>query len=233
MKKSAKKYAKRTAKKSDRFKEKRKALAERLKDYGYIKNPKIKKAMLKIRREDFVLPEHRENAYNDTPLPIPADATISAPHMHAIYLSAVDLKSGDKVLEIGAGSGILLAFMKELVGSKGEVVGVEIVPEVYRFAKNNLEKAGYAKKVNLILGDGSKGVDKKRFDKIIVSATCPEVPKPLIKQLKAGGMIIAPVGEPYGHQELVAVKKTKNGKTVMKNLGGVVFVPLRGEFGWK
>jgi len=228
-----KKPAKKHTKKNDKFEEKRKALVERLKYYGYIKNPKIKKAMLKIRREDFVLPELRESAYNDTPLPIPSDATISAPHMHAIFLSAAELKSGEKVLEIGAGSGILLVYMKELVGPKGEVVGVEITPEVYRFAKNNLEKAGYAKKVKLILGDGSKGVDKKKFDKIIVSATCPEIPKPLIKQLKNDGMIIAPVGEPYGHQELVCVKKTKQGKAVMKNLGGVVFVPLRGEYGWK
>lgn len=224
---------KKTPKRNDRFEEKRKALIERLEDYGYIKTPKIKKAMLKIRRDDFVLPEHKESAYNDTPLPIPADATISAPHMHAIFLSAADLKSGDKVLEIGAGSGILLAYMKELVGSKGEVVGVEIIPEVYRFAKNNLEKIGYAKKVEIVLGDGSKGVKKKKFDKIVVSATCPEVPKPLIKQLKAGGMIIAPVGEPYGRQELVCVQKTRQGENLMKSLGGVAFVPLRGEYGWK
>lgn len=224
---------KKTSKRHDRFEEKRKALIGRLEDYGYIKTAKIKKTMLKIRRDDFVLPEHRESAYNDTPLPIPSDATISAPHMHAIFLSAADLKSGEKVLEIGAGSGILLAYMKELVGSKGEVVGVEITPEVYRFAKNNLEKAGYDKKVELVLGDGSKGVEKKKFDKIVVSATCPEVPKPLIKQLKAGGMIIAPVGEPYGRQELVCVHKTKQGKNVIKSLGGVAFVPLRGEHGWK
>jgi len=230
-----KKLRKKQSKNSDRFKEKRKALIKRLEEYGRIKNPKIKKVMLKIKREDFVLPEHRENAYDDTPLPIPADATISAPHMHAIYLSAADLKSGEKVLEIGAGSGILLVYMKELVGPRGEVVGVEIIPEVYSFAKNSLERAGYAKKVQLILGDGCKGVNlgKKKFDKIFISATCPKIPKPLIEQLKNGGMIIAPIGEPYGHQELVCVKKTKQGKIVMKSLGPVVFVPLRGEHGWK
>lgn len=221
------------AKKFDKFEEKRKALIERLEDYGYIKNPKIKRAMLRIKREHFVLPEHKENAYDDTPLPISADATISAPHMHAIYLSAADFRPGEKVLEIGAGSGILLVYIKELVGPKGEVVGVEIIPEVYSFAKNSLEKSGYAKKVQLILGDGSKGVDKKKFDKIVVSATCPEIPKPLIKQLKNGGMIIAPIGEPYGHQELVCVKKTKQGKLMRKNLGSVVFVLLRGQYGWK
>jgi len=220
----------------DKFEERRKALIKRLEEYGYIKGPaaeKIKKAMLKIKREDFVLPEHRGHAYDDNPLPIPADATISAPHMHAIYLSAADLKPGEKVLEIGAGSGILLVYIKEIVGPRGEAVGVEIVPEVYRFAKNNLEKTGYDKKIRLILGDGSKGLEKMKFDKILISATCPEIPQALLGQLKNGGMMIAPVGEPYGHQELVCVKKEKQGKAVMKSLGSVVFVPLRGEYGWK
>jgi protein-L-isoaspartate(D-aspartate) O-methyltransferase len=221
---------------ANNFEEQRKSLIQRLEDYRYIKGPdakKIKKAMLKIGREDFVMPEHRGHAYDDAPLPIPADATISAPHMHAIYLSSIDLKAGDKVLEIGAGSGILLAYIKELVGPKGDVVGVEIIPEVYRFAKNNLEKAGYAKKVQIILGDGSKGLEKKKFDKILVSAACPQVPVPLLDNLKAGGILIAPIGEPYGSQELLAVKKEKKGKPTMKSLGSVVFVPLRGEYGWK
>jgi protein-L-isoaspartate(D-aspartate) O-methyltransferase len=221
---------------ADRFKEIRAALVKRLVEYGYIRGPnveKIKNAMLKIRREDFVLPDYRGNAYDDNPLPIVGDATISAPHMHAMYLSAAELTPGDSVLEIGAGSGILLVYVKEIVGPKGEVVGVEIVPEVYSFAKNNLEKTGYDKKVKLVLGDGSKAAGKKKFDKILISATAPEIPKSLIGQLKPGGMIIAPVGEPYGRQELVAVQKTKEGKVVTKNLGSVIFVPLKGEYGWK
>ena len=220
----------------DKLEKQRKALVERLSDYKYIRGPnasKIRNAMLKVKREDFVLPEHRFKAYEDTPLPIPSDATISAPHMHAIYLSAIDLRSGDSVLEIGAGSGILLVYVKEVVGSKGEVVGVEIVSEVYRFAKNNLEKSGYDKKIKIILGDGSKGVDKKKFDKILISATCPEIPKPLIERLKAGGMIVAPVGDPYGSQELICLEKTRQGKTVSRRLGSVVFVPLRGKHGWR
>lgn len=218
------------------FDERRKSLIQRLEDYRYIrgKNAKnIKKAMLKVKREDFVMPEHRSKAYDDTPLPIPADATISAPHMHAMYLSSIDLKAGDNVLEIGAGSGILLAYVKEIVGPKGKVVGVEIVPEVYRFAKNNIEKAGYAKKIQVILGDGTKGVDKKKFDKILISAACPKVPVPLLDNLKSGGILIAPIGEPYGSQELLAVKKERKGNPTMKSLGSVVFVPLRGEYGWK
>jgi len=215
----------------DKFEKQRKLLINSLGERGHITNIKVRNAMMKVGRENFVLPEHRDNSYMDTPLPIMADATISAPHMHAMCLSALGLKSGDRVLEVGAGSGILLAYMKELVGAKGEVVGVEILTNVYRFAKNNLEKAGFDKKVKLILGDVSNALDNRKFDKIIVSATCPDVPKVLIDNLKMDGALIAPVGERIGRQELILVKKTKQG-TVMKVLSGVMFVPLKGEYGW-
>jgi protein-L-isoaspartate(D-aspartate) O-methyltransferase len=137
------------------------------------------------------------------------------------------------VLEVGFGSGILLAYTKEVVGAKGKVVGIEISPDVYIFGKRALERAGYDKKVRLILGDiknGSLGNDK--FDRIFVSATAPEVPKPLLELLKPEGMLIAPVGDAYGDQQLVLVLKTK-GKLLMKSLGPVAFVPLRGEHGFK
>lgn len=217
-----------------KFEKQRKEVIEHLERMGYIKDPKIKKAMLKVKREDFVDPRYKLDAYVDTPLPIPGGQTISAPHMHSIFLSALKLKPGDKVLEVGAGSGILLAYIKEVVGPKGKVIGVEIVPEAYEFAKKNLEKTNYSKKVKLVLGDGSVGLPEEApFDKIVCSATCPEIPKPWIEQLKPGGIIVAPVGDPHGHQELVYLEKTKEGKIVKKNLGGVVFVPLRGKHGFK
>lgn len=220
------------AKKADEFAEKRKRLVQDLEEEGIIKSDAVRKAMLKARREDFILPDHRASAYEDTPLPIPADATISAPHMHAMYLEAAKLKPGDSVLEIGFGSGILLAYAKEMVGAKGKVVGVEISPDVYIFGKRNLERAGYDKSVQLILGDVSKAVGKEKFDRIFVSATAPEVPKPLLAMLKPDGMLIAPVGDAYGNQELMLVLKTKDGKMLMKSLGAVAFVPLRGEYGF-
>ena len=213
------------------FEQKRKDLVKRLEEYGYLKELKVKKAMLKVAREDFVLPEYRNSAYEDTPLPIPAEATISAPHMHAMYLSAADLKPGDKVLEIGAGSGILLVYAKEIVGPKGVVVGTEINPVVYRFAKNNLEKSGYDKKVKLILTDGTLGT-KDKFDKIFVSATAPDVPKELVDQLRPDGLMLVPVGEQYGNQELLLIHKNKQGKIMMKSLGPVIFVPMRGKGGF-
>jgi len=218
----------------DEFVEKRKAVVERLEAMGYVKTEAIKRAMLKVKREDFVAAEHRDSAYVDTPLPIPGGVTISAPHMHAIFMSTLKLQPGDKVLEVGAGSGILLAYMKEVVGPSGKVYGIEIIPETYEFAKRNLRRAGYARKVKLVLGDGSKGLPAYApYDKIVCSASSPNIPKPWLKQLKPGGIIVTPVGEPYGHQELVYVEKTKKGKIIRKNLGGVIFVPLIGEHGFK
>jgi len=221
------------AKPRDEFAKKRERLVRDLEEEGIIKSEAVRKAMLNVPREDFILPEHRVSAYEDTPLPIPAEATISAPHMHAMYLSAAQLKLGNSVLEIGFGSGILLAYAKEMVGPKGRVAGVEISPDVYLFGKRNLERAGYDKKVQLILGDISKAVGKEKFDRIFISATAPEIPKLLVGMLKPEGMIIAPVGDKYGNQELVVVMKTKDGKLLMKNLGSVVFVPLQGEYGFR
>ncbi|MFH1623440.1 MAG: methyltransferase domain-containing protein [Candidatus Aenigmatarchaeota archaeon] len=219
------------AKNANGFDEKRKLLLRRLEERGVVNSAAVRKAMMKVRREDFVMADHRASAYDDTPLPIPAEATISAPHMHAMYLSAAGLRPGQAVLEVGFGSGILLAYANEMVGPKGKVVGVEISPDVYIFGKRNLERAGYDKKVKLVLGDVSSVIDNEKFDRIFVSATAPEVPKPLPALLKPDGMLIVPIGDAYGDQELVAVLKTKDGKLLTKNLGPVAFVPLRGKYG--
>lgn len=216
------------------FKKQREDVVKHLEAMGYIKDERIKKAMLKVKREEFVLPEYKQDAYVDTPLPIPGGQTISAPHMHSIFMSALKLKEGDKVLEIGAGSGILLAYMKEVVGKKGKVIGIEIVKEAYEFAKQNLKKTGYDKKVKLVLGDGSKGLPEEApFDKIVSGASAPEVPKPWVDQLKPGGILVTPVGGISVGQDLIYVEKTKEGKIIKKNLGAVIFVLLRGRFGYK
>jgi protein-L-isoaspartate(D-aspartate) O-methyltransferase len=216
------------------FEKQRKQIVESLEHLGYIKSQAVKKSMLKIRREDFVPKEYLRDAYIDTPLPIPGNATISALHMHAISLENLDLKPGDKVLEVGAGSGILLAYAREIVGEKGKVIGIEINPETYEFAKKNLKKTRYWNKVKLVLGDGSLGLPKEApFDKILISAAAPDFPKPLIEQLKVGGIILGMIGSPGGHQELVRGEKMKDGKLRKQNLGGVIFVPLKGKYGWK
>jgi protein-L-isoaspartate(D-aspartate) O-methyltransferase len=215
------------------FQERRAKMVEHLKNMGYVKSKYVERAMLKVKREQFVWDKYKSEAYSDTPLPIPGGVTISAPHMHAIFMSALKLETGDKVLEVGAGSGILLAYMKEVVGGKGEVYGIEVIEEVYEFAKNNLKKAGYGKKVKLVLGDGSNGLPKYApYDKIVSGASAPKIPKPWIDQLKPGGIIVTPVGPTHGRQDLIYLEKTKKGKIVKKNLGGVVFVPLTGQFGY-
>lgn len=210
------------------FEQIRKELVKRFENQGYIKYPAVKKAMLKVKREDFVAEEYKSAAYEDTPLPIPpGNVFMSAPHMHATFLSAAMLKPGDKVLEIGAGSGILLAYIREIIGPKGLVVGTEIIRETFEFAKKNLEKTGY-KDVVLLNIDGSKGVEKYApYDKIISSASVTkEIPKVWIEQLKPNGILLTPIGRQIANQELWWIKKTKKGLQ-RKPLGGVVFVELQ------
>lgn len=216
------------------FEKQRRQVVESLKRLGYIQSKVVEKAMLKVKREDFVDQKYRESAYVDTPLPIPGEsATISAMHMHGISLSTLNLKPGEKFLEVGAGSGVLQAYAREIVGEKGKVIGIEIDPETFEFGKKNLEKTGY-KDVKFVLDDGSKGLPEEApFDKILVSAACPEIPKPLIEQLRPGGVIVAVVGSAYGDQELIYLKKTKTGKLIRKKILPVIFVPLKGEYGYR
>lgn len=215
------------------FINKRNQLIRNLDLSGYIKSSKVKKTMLKVPRELFVPEKYCDQAYSDTPLSIPGDQTISAPHMHAITLSELNLKEGEKVLEVGAGSGILLAYIREIVGDKGKVVGIEINKETYEFAKENLKKSGY-KDIVLIHGDGSFGYPKYApYSKIIVSAASPDIPKPIIEQLKPSGVMLIIIGSPFGNQNLIKVKKTKTGKIIKKEILGVIFVPLTGKYGYK
>jgi len=214
------------------FEKERKLLVEKLKHEGIIHSSQVEKAMLKVKRELFVPEKYKDSAYVDTPLPIPGGGTISAPHMHAISLEELKLKPGEKFLEVGAGSGIVEAYVSEIFKGKGEIIGIEFIPETYEFGKKNLKKAGYTN-VKFVCGDGSKGLPEEApFDKILVSAASPDIPKPLVEQLKVNGVILAIVGRPYGDQQLVYFKKLSNKKYVRKNLLPVIFVPLRGEYGY-
>ncbi|MCD6525025.1 MAG: protein-L-isoaspartate(D-aspartate) O-methyltransferase [Thermococcus sp.] len=198
---------------------------------GILRDERVKEAFLKLPRYLFVEEKYRKYAHLDEPLPIPAGQTISAPHMVAIMLQLAELKPGMNVLEVGTGSGWNAALMAELV--KGEVYTIERIPELVEFARRNLERAGI-KNVHVILGDGSKGFPPKApYDRIIVTAGAPEVPKPLIEQLKPGGKLIIPVGSYHLWQDLLEVIKMKDGSVKVKNHGGVAFVPLIGEHGWK
>nr|WP_167711486.1 MULTISPECIES: protein-L-isoaspartate(D-aspartate) O-methyltransferase [Thermococcus] len=205
---------------------------EKLKREGIIRSEKVRQAFLKVPRYLFVLPEHKKWAHVDEPLPIPGGQTISAPHMVAIMLELAELEEGMNVLDIGTGSGWNAALAAELV--KTDVYTVERIPELVEFARKNLEKAGYADRVHVIIGDGTKGFPPKApYDRILVAAGAPNVPEPLVEQLKPGGKLIIPVGSYHLWQELYEVIKLKDGSVKVKRHGGVAFVPLIGEHGWK
>lgn len=214
------------------------AVIRRLVESGVIRRPEVARALMRVPREEFIPPEHRRHAYIDSPIPIGYGQTTSALHMVAWMVEAVELKPGDKVLEVGGGCGYMAAVYAEIVappGSevKGHVYTVEIIEELARMAEENLRRLGYSDRVTVIHGDGSLGYEPaKPYDAIIVTAASPDVPKPLIEQLKEGGRMVIPVGSPGFYQDLVLVEKGEGGSTTMRSLGGCVFVPLRGKYGF-
>lgn len=213
----------------DVYEEKRCRLAERLR-YELNLSNRVYEAIKKVPRHLFVPERYKIEAYVDTPLPIGYGQTISAPHMVAIMCELLDLKEGEKVLEVGTGCGYHAAVVAELVGSKGKVISIEYIPELAEMAKTNLSALGY--NVMVIVGDGSKGYEPEApYDKIYVTASAPEIPKPLIEQLKPGGKMVIPVGDSL--QWLLIVEKDERGKIRKKNWGSVRFVPLRGEHGFR
>ena len=214
----------------DEYFERRRRMVEKLKEELNI-SERVAEAMLKVPRHVFVPPEYRREAYNDYPLPIGYDQTISAPHMVAIMCELLDLKEGMKVLEIGTGSGYHAAIVAELVGKDGKVITIERIPELAKRAEKTLKELGYDN-VIVIVGDGSEGYkDEAPYDRIYVTATAPEVPPPLIDQLKEGGKMVIPIGN--FSQYLYLIEKKKGGKIEKRNMGPVRFVPLIGKFGFK
>ena len=154
--------------------------------------------------------------------------------MVAIMNEALDLGPGLKVLEVGAGSGYHAATIAEIVGPEGHVYTVERVEELVRFARLNLLRAGYSDRVTLVQGDGSLGhADLAPYDRILVTAAAPDVPPKLVDQLNKGGILVVPVGGRFFPQELVRIWKKPDGGVERSSLGGVAFVPLVGEHGFK
>jgi len=158
--------------------------------------------------------------------------------MVCIMNEALELEVGHTVLEVGAGSGWHASTIAEIVAPTdtpkekwGHVYTVEILPELAEFARKNIEKAGYGDRITIICGDGSMGYPEKApYDRILVTAAAPDIPKPMIEQLKNGGILVIPVGGIQLYQTLVRVRK-RNGKITEENLGGVAFVPLTGKHG--
>ena len=195
---------------------------------GSLKTKEIIEAFRKVDRKNFCLKEYKELAYVDEPLPILAGQTISQPTTVAIMTEALQPQKGDKVLEIGTGSGYQAAILAEIV-KPGMVFTIERIKELVEFAKKNLKNY---ENVKVIYGDGSKGLKEEApFDCIIVTACAPKVPDVLIEQLSFGGRMVIPVGERESSQRVLLITKKEKIETV--DLGPFIFVPLIGEYGFK
>ena len=189
-------------------------------------------AFKEIKREDFVPENVKDKAYDDIPLPLMRGKTISQPTTVMLMTHALELKSGDKVFEVGTGSGYQTAIIAKIIGPKGKVVTIEVIPELISFAKQNLSKANL-ENIEIYEDDGSKGLkDKVPFDKIIITAACREFPKPLLEQLNPNGIIVGPVGDEH-EQEMVKGIKGKDGKLQLEFLGQFLFSPLYGKYGFE
>jgi len=199
-------------------------LIQNLVDSGYLKTPLVIKAFKKIDRADFVPKESLFEAYVNAPLPIGFGQTISQPLTVAFMIELLEPQPGDKILEIGSGSGWQTAILAEIVGKNGQVFAVEIVDKLMRFGQNNIEKSGYDKngRVEFFCQDGSGGlVERAPFDKIIAAATASEIPAAWKEQLKINGRIVAPVSSSVK----LLVKKSAS-EFESYDYPGFAFVPL-------
>ncbi|HHQ45133.1 MAG TPA: protein-L-isoaspartate(D-aspartate) O-methyltransferase [Candidatus Altiarchaeales archaeon] len=192
--------------------------------------PKVVEAFRKVERHLFIPQNLHAEAYADHPLPIGCGQNISAPHMVAIMTELLEVEEHSNVLEVGCGSGYQAAILSEICG-KGGVVSVEYVPQLAERAGEKLRNLGYSN-VKVVWGDGTLGYPEKApYDRIIVTAAAPKIPKPLVKQLSEGGRMLIPVG---GRQIQTLVEVSRiDGKILEKNHMDCVFVPLVGEEGWK
>lgn len=205
------------------------ALINSLIQNGYLKTPEIIGAFEKINRKDFLLPEYSNEAEIDIALPIGYRQTNSQPATVVFMLELLQPKTGDKILDVGSGSGWTTALLAEIVGNQGKVYGIERIPEVKNFGEENVSKYNFIKmgRVKIICGDGYAGLPKYApFDKILVSASALEAPPQLLAQLKIGGRMVIPVGEQDESQEIVLYTKIGKNKFEIEHFPGFVFVPL-------
>jgi len=189
-----------------------------------IRSPRVLAAMGRVPRHEFVPDAVRPQAYADGALPIGHGQTISQPYVVAFMTEAVDPQPGQRVLEVGTGSGYQAAVLAELAG---EVYTVELIPELARAAEARLRRLGY-RNVHVRAGDGYLGwPEKAPFDAVVVTCGADHVPQPLLTQLKPGGRLIIPVGDAAGQQSLRIITKGQGGELRERDVLPVRFVPLR------
>ena len=187
---------------------------------------KIVDAFAKVKRENFISHNLAKMAYDDIPLPLSKGQTTSQPYTIAIMLSNLKLKPGQKVLEIGSGSGYVLALISELVGKSGKATGLEIVPELVRKSRENLEEEGY-KNARVLKKNGTNGLpDEGKFDRILISAALRDIPEKIMGQLKNNGILVAPKGSRFEQDIVVIERHSENEFEVKKKIPGFLFVPF-------
>jgi protein-L-isoaspartate(D-aspartate) O-methyltransferase len=194
-----------------------------------IDEPRILEAFRAVPREEFIGREYRALAYGDHPLPIEAEQTISQPYIVALMIQAAGVKPGDRVLEVGAGSGYAAAVIGRIAA---HVVAIERQAELVPIAHERMNRLGI-RNVEIVEGDGSLGwPGEAPFDAILAAASGSHVPQALMDQLAPGGRIVMPLGDPGTVQQLVKATKQPDGNIKREDLGAVRFVPLIGAEGY-
>lgn len=204
-------------------------LINELKREKYLERDEVYKAFKKIRRKDFLKPEDSEMEHLNSPVPIGFGQTNSQPLTVALMIGLLDPKKNSRILDIGCGSGWTTALLAEIVGDKGKVFGIDIIPELVNFARNNISKYNYLKAgtVDIILGNGYNGLPEQApFDRILVSAGAEKIPYKLLEQLKKEGILVIPVGTGLGGQTIKRIIKLDNNNFQEQDYPGFVFVPL-------
>jgi len=209
----------------------RERMVDRLVASGYVRDPRVRDAFLAVPREAFVRPDDRDDAYSDVPLPIGSGQTISAPSMIAIMLEEAGLRPGERVLEIGTGSGYHAALLARIVGPEN-VVTIERLPDVAEWGRANLARVGLAD-VTVVVGDGSLGYPERApYACIIATAGAPRIPDAWPAQLAPDGRIVAPVGATRHGQVLVVATLGPDGTLRTRESTPCAFVPLVGAAAW-
>ena len=192
-------------------------------------DPALLAAFRAVAREEFVSCDYADHAYQDSPLPIERGQTISQPYIVALTIDAAGIEPGDKVLEVGAGSGYAAAVIGQIAG---EVIAVERHHELVELAQGRMRRLGYDN-VRVVEGDGTLGwPEEAPFHAIVAAASGSHVPESWVAQLKPGGRIVMPIGQPHWVQSLVKVTKHEDGALEREELCGVRFVPLIGREGF-
>ncbi len=211
------------------FAAEREAMVERQIAGRGISDPKILEAFRSVPREEFLAADYRDLAYGDHPLPIEAGQTISQPYIVALMIQAAEIRPGDVVLEVGAGSGYAAAVMSRIAG---KVVAIERQHDLAEVARERIRRLGYDN-VQIVEGDGTRGWPPQApYDAILAAASGSHVPPQWVEQLAQRGRIVMPVGDPGWVQKLIKVTRGPAGQLITEDLGGVRFVPLIGEEGW-